>query len=128
MVKITIPYPIQKKERTAFFKRFGLNSIYAGKHWTVRKRDAEEWHWAVRKALIENKIPREVLHKPVNITFRWDDRLDIDNHALMGKLTVDALKGWVLADDSKRYYRRVTHEFWNGGKIEVEIEEIENDK
>ena len=124
MVKFTMSYPVQKKDRTAFFKRFGLNSIYAGKHWSARQRDADEWHWAVRKALTDEHIPKKILQCPVSIVFRWDDRLDIDNHGLMAKLTVDALKGWLIPDDSKRYYKRVMHEFWDGGCIEVEVSEV----
>ena len=52
--------------------------------------------------------PRQILHNPVYVTFIGIDRLDIDNHALMGKMTVDALKGWVLPDDGKRHFRAVT--------------------
>lgn len=125
MVKFTIPYPVQQKERTAFFRRFGLNSIYAGKHWSARKRDADEWHWIVRKALLDGHVPQKMLRWPVRMVFRWDDRLDIDNHALMGKLTADALKGYLLPDDGRRYYKCVMHEFWNGGCIEVEVWEME---
>lgn len=123
-IRFTLPYPTTHKGRTAFFRRFGLNALYAGKHWAARKKDAEDWHSLVHSELYRQKIPRQILHNPVCVTFYWDDRLDIDNHALMGKMTVDALKGWVLADDGKRHFRRVAHEFWDEGCIGVEIEEI----
>lgn len=124
MIEFTIQYPHTKKQRTGFFKRYGLNSIYAGKHWTQRKADADAWHWSVVHELQRQGIPRRMLCAPVEIVFWWDDRLDIDNHALMGKLTVDALKGYLLQNDSRKYYKRVAHNFWDGGCIKVQIMEI----
>lgn len=31
------------------------------------------------------------------------------------------MKGWVLPDDSPRWVRKVSHEFWDGGEIRVEV-------
>ena len=112
MIKFTIPYPPTKKGKSVFCKRFGLNAYYAGKHWSARKRDAEELHWMTRSAM-----------RPVDVTFLWDDRLDIDNHAVLGKAIVDGMKGYILQDDNRRYVRRVCHEFWDGGEIQVEVRE-----
>lgn len=118
----TIPYP-PKKQRAAFFRRYGLNAYYTGKHWAQRKADAEEWHAVVRMELRRQRIPAKMIERPVAITFRWDDRLDIDNHAVMGKFIVDALKGVLFPDDDRRYVRRVTHEFYSGDVIQVEVRE-----
>lgn len=122
-IEFRIDYPRTQKGRTAFFKRYGLNALYSGKHWAARKKDAEEWHRLVHSELYRQHIRKELIGGPVEVLFFWDDRLDIDNHALMGKMTVDALKGWVLHDDSKRYFCKVTHAYWDQGCIGVRVEE-----
>ena len=121
-VSFTIPYPPQK-QRSAFFKAYSLNSIYGGVHWSSRRRYAEKWHEIVHTELIRQKIKKTILKRPVEVWFWWDDRLDIDNHALMGKMTVDALKGWLIEDDNKKHFVAVHHGYWNEGKIGVEIRE-----
>lgn len=118
MITFMIPYPPK------FTHEYGLNPYYSGLHWSIRKRRADAWHWTVRAALQEHGIRPKIFKKPVKITFYWDDRLDIDNHAIAGKMTVDALKGYLLEDDSKKHLRAVEHQFWNGGYIKVEIEEV----
>ena len=77
-----------------------------------------------RAAMWRAGIPREIISSPVRINFYWDDGLDIDNHAVIGKCFVDAMKGYILQDDRRKYLHRVSHEFWNKGEIGVEIEEI----
>lgn len=120
-IKFTIPYPPTKRGKTAWNRRFGLNAYYAGKHWSVRKRDAEELHqlalWSMRQAHIRKKL----VSGPVEIVFLWDDGLDVDNHAAMGKAFVDAMKGYLLPDDNRQWFRRVVHGFWDGGCIQVEV-------
>ena len=116
-VEFRIPYPPN------FSREYGLNAYYAGLHWSVRKRRADAWHWIVRAALQEYGIPFGIFTRPVKITFYWDDRLDIDNHAIAAKCTVDALKGYLLQDDSRKYLRAVEHRFWDRGSIGVEITE-----
>lgn len=39
-------------------------------------------------------------------------RMDVDNHAAIEKMTVDALKGWLLRDDDRRHYRE-KHSFFH---------------
>ena len=121
MIRFTIPYP---KDRKRFVREYGLNAYYAGVHWSVRKNRAEAWHWAVKQSLAEQDIRRKLIIRPVKITFFWDDRMDIDNHAFIAKCTVAALKGYLLQDDSRRYFRAVSHEFWDRGCIGVQIEEV----
>ena len=118
-------YPKNKNDRTAFFRRYGLNGIYSGKHWSARRKDAEDWHMFVISELKRQEIPKKCFSDPVKISFYWADNLDIDNHALMGKMTVDALKGYLLENDSKRYFSEVCHKYWDGKCIKIEIEKSE---
>ena len=119
-IEFAIPYP------RGFTKNYGLNAYYSGMHWAVRKQRADYWHSIVRAAMIEQRVPRKLLYKPVKITFCWDDRLDIDNHAIAGKMTVDAMKGYLLQEDSRRYVRAVEHRYWDRKCIGVEIEEADD--
>lgn len=123
MIQFTIPYPPTKKGKAMFCRRFGLNAYYAGKHWGQRKKDADELHALTIASMKKAQIKREIISGPVRITFRWDDGLDIDNHGAIAKAVVDAMKGYLLADDSRRYYTAVSHSFWDGGCIGVEVEE-----
>ena len=121
MIRFTIPYPPTKKGKSAFCRRYGLNAYYAGKHWGTRKRDAEKLHDLARSAMRRARIRERLIPNPVEITFRWDDGLDLDNHAVIGKAIVDAMKGYILRDDNRRCVRRISHEFWDGGAIQVEV-------
>ena len=122
-LRFTIPYPPTKKGKAGFCRRYGLNAYYAGKHWSARKRDADELHWLTRSAMRRCGIRETLLQKPVEITFRWNDGLDIDNHAVLGKAIVDAMKGYILRDDNRRCVKKISHEFWDGESVEVEVRE-----
>lgn len=100
-----------------------MNDIYAGKHWTKRKEDKEYWHWLTISELQKQGIKKKLFKNPVKIVMYWNDRLDIDNHAYMGKMIVDALKGYLIVDDTRKYFKGVAHEFWDGKEILVEIKE-----
>lgn len=121
MICFTIPYPATKAGKTAFCRRFGLNAYYAGKHWTQRKKDAEELHAMTLLALRNAKIPRCVLDKPIEVYFHFDDGLDVDNHAVIAKAIIDALKGYLIPDDGRKWLRGVHLAFWSGAAIQVEI-------
>ena len=114
MIAFEIPYPATKRGKAAWNKRFGLNAYYAGKHWSQRKKDAEELHelahWAMRKA----GITKCLVNHPVKVTFFWNDNLDVDNHGALGKAFVDAMKGYILPDDNPEWFRAVEHKFWSG--------------
>lgn len=116
-MEIVIPYP------KGPIGRFSLNAYYGGKHPAVRRKDAEFWHQMVKAQLYNQKIPKWIYTKPVKITFWWNDKLDIDNHAAMAKMIVDALKGWVIENDSKKYYACCEHRFHHRPYIIVEVEE-----
>jgi Holliday junction resolvase RusA-like endonuclease len=120
-VKFEIPYPPTKKGKAAWNKRFGLNAYYAGKHWSKRKQDAEELHTLAILCMKKAHIRRQIVKGPVEIRFYWNDGLDCDNHAAMGKAFVDAMTNYILPDDNREWVRKVSHEFWDGDCIRVEI-------
>lgn len=101
-----------------------MNAYYAGKHWSKRQRDAEFWHMLVRSCMDGQDVRRVPFKRPVVITFHWNDRLDIDNHAIMGKMIVDAMKGRVIEDDNRRWLKGISHYFHDESYIGVEIHEI----
>lgn len=123
-VNISIPYPRTKEGRKDWNRRYGLNAYYSGKHWAKRKEDADYWHMLTIAALSKAKIRRKLFDKPVVITFYWDDSLDIDNHAIMGKMIVDALKGRLLRDDNRKWVKGVSHLFHESSYIRVVIQEV----
>lgn len=124
----TIEYPKSAAERICWNKQFGLNAIYAGKHWRRRNSDKEFWHIMVKAAMARAEVPRKPFEKPVRVTMWWNDGLDIDNHAYMGKMIVDSMTGWLLQNDNRRYVKAVTHEFHDKDYILVEIAEVKNGK
>jgi Holliday junction resolvase RusA-like endonuclease len=105
-------------------KEYGMNAYYAGKHWSIRKRDAEYWHLLTRSAMNKQEVRIRPFEKPVEISFLWNDRLDIDNHAVMGKMVVDAMKGRLINDDSRRWVKGVYHGFHDEDYILIQIREV----
>lgn len=126
MIRFEIPYPPTKRGKSAWNRRFGLNAYYVWKHYMARKRDAKDLHNVTMAAMHKAKIKREPVNGPVEVRFYWDDNLDIDNHAVIGKAVVDVLKGQILPDDNRKWVRKVSHEFWTGGCIRVEVCPYEN--
>ena len=122
--KFQIPYPKSKAGQKQWSKDYGMNAYYAGKHWSIRKRDADYWHRLTQTCMDGQNVRRIPFKRPVIITFHWNDRLDIDNHAVMGKMIVDAMKGRVIEDDTRRWLKGVCHYFHDGDYIGVEIREI----
>lgn len=121
MIRFTIPYPPTKKGKAAFCRQFGLNAYYAGKPWPVRKRDAEQLHALTLCSMKQAGIQKQLVTDPVAVRFFWNDGLDVDNHAVLGKAIVDAMKGYILPDDDRRWLRKVSHAFWDGDSILVEV-------
>lgn len=119
-----IQYPKTPAERKRWSSRYGMNAYYSGKHWAQRKADAEYWHMMVRSAMNSQKVRRKPFEKPVVITFYWNDRLDIDNHAVMGKMILDAMKGRIVNDDTRRWVKGVEHYFHDADNIKVVVSEL----
>lgn len=123
-VTFDIPYPPTKKGKAAWNKRFGLNAYYSGKVWQQRKRDAEELHTLAQLSMRKAHIRRQLFAAPVELRFLFNDRLDCSNHAVIVKAVEDAMKGWVIKDDSRQYVQRIITEFWDGDTIHVEVREL----
>lgn len=120
-----IEYPNTPAGKKDWNKRFSDNAYYAGKHWAVRKKDADYWHNMVRACMDRQGVRKRPFEKPVEILLFWNDRLDVDNHSIMGKMIVDAMKGRLLQNDSKKWVRSVTHTFHDRGDyIWVEVMEV----
>ena len=102
-----IEYPNTPAGKKDWNKRFSDNAYYAGKHWAVRKKDADYWHNMVRACMDRQGVRKRPFEKPVEILLFWNDRLDVDNHSIMGKMIVDAMKGRLLQNDSKKWVRSV---------------------
>lgn len=120
-VEFCVHYP---RNKSRFCKEYGLNAYYAGMHWSRRKDNADRMHAVVTAALVEAKIGRTPFGRPVRITFWHNDRMDIDNHAVVEKLIVDALKGWLLIGDDRRFYTERASKFHAEDCIRVRIEQI----
>ena len=90
-------------------KTISLNSLYAGKHWTFRKKTKDEY-----KKIVEAELARYDHHfaESMSIHIRYNTRADVDNLVLVTKFTADTLvaNGWI-ADDSPKYYHRLTITF-----------------
>ena len=120
-----IEYPNTPAGKKDWNKRFSDNAYYAGKHWAVRKKDADYWHNMVRACMDRQGVRKRPFERPVEILLFWNDRLDVDNHSIMGKMIVDAMKGRLLQNDSKKWVRSVTHTFHDRGDfIWVEVREV----
>jgi len=129
MISFDIPYPSGKDAKgrslkSAFNKRYGLNAYYAGKHYRARAKDASDLHALTLGCMKRERVQKRMFDKPVTVTFLWDDGLDIDNHAVLGKAIVDAMKGYLLQDDNRKHYVECVHKFWDGGCIRVMVREV----
>lgn len=102
---------------------YGMNKLYSGVHWTVRKRQADFIHSLVTSTLYMNKVPRKLFKKPVKVTIYYNSKLDIDNHSYLSKLIIDGLKGYLIEDDKRRFVVSLEQRFYDGEGILVEVEE-----
>jgi hypothetical protein len=102
---------------------YGMNKLYSGVHWTIRKRQADFIHSLVQTTLHNNKVPKKLYTKPVKVTISYNSRLDVDNHSYLSKLIIDGLKGYLIADDTRKYLVELDQEFWNGEGIQVKVQE-----
>lgn len=125
--KFTIPYPSTKKGKAMWSRQYGMNAYYSGKHWAQRKDDAETWHMMTRAAMRKAHCRTTPFDKPVVVRFYWNDNLDIDNHAVMGKMIVDAMKSSIIHDDNRRYLTGVSHYFHDEDYILVTVREADSE-
>lgn len=119
-----IPYPDTKEGKKQWTRRYGLNAYYSGKHWAVRKADADYWHRLARIEMDRQGVREEPFQSPVVLSFYWNDRLDCSNHAAMGKMIEDAMVGRVISGDSQKYVKGIEHYFWDGNSIKICVREV----
>lgn len=122
-----IDYPKTEAGRKAWNKQYGMNAIYAGKHWSKRREDAKMWHMLTLSAMQKAQCRRTPFDKPVVITFLWNDRMDCSNHAYMAKLIEDGMKGRIIKDDSCRWVKGIEHYFHSAPYIKVIVQEVNNE-
>lgn len=120
-----IDYPRTKAGKKQWAHEYGMNKYYAGVHWSIRKRDADFWHMLTRSYMNRCGVRKQPFRRPVYVSFWWNDRLDLDNHAVMGKFIVDAMKGRVIEDDSRRWLRGVRHYWHDEDYIKIIIREVD---
>lgn len=101
---------------------YGLNSIYAGSHWSKRNKKAQDIHVIVKDALRKCRIKKNLFTVPVKITFEYNSRLDISNHGYLNKMIEDSLKDYLIVDDTQRYVKEHTTRAWGGKGIRVTVE------
>ena len=79
--------------------------IYAGKHWTYRKKKKDDYKIICQDALSKyDKFTCEGLRMAIS----YNSRLDIDNGILVSKFLADTLVSeGIIPDDNKDYYTEV---------------------
>ena len=125
---IKIPYPKTMAGKKEWNKRYSLNAYWRGKPYHERAADARFWHALTKMAMDAAHCRKHPFENPVEIVIYWDDALDVDNHAAMGKMIVDAMKGRVIRDDSRKWLKRLTHDWNEDGIIRVVVSEVEHDR
>ena len=49
--RFVINYPATPSGKKSWMKMYGMNAYYAGKHWSLRKQDADVWHMLTLSAM-----------------------------------------------------------------------------
>lgn len=119
MVKFTVPLKI-------IGKKYGLNEIYKGIHWSVRKKTAEEIHELMYYSMMAQHVPKKLFKRPVVISISYNSNLDCDNHGYLTKMLVDGLKGYLIEDDKREFVDEIRQKFYDGKDILIEIWEVDN--
>ena len=108
-------------------KTISLNALYAGKHWTFRKKTKDEYKKIVEKELANYD---HNTYRYMSIHIRYNSRLDVDNNVLVSKFVADTLVAnkWIL-DDSTKYYKSLRIVFdetveKNYCEVKVDLKEL----
>lgn len=104
-----------------------LNQMYAGQHWYLRKKLADEWHRKVKEYCEDNKL-KPIKKFPIDIIsqtkFKTKRGRDTSNCFYASKLVEDGLvKCGILPDDSTEYVRHhiIIEPIINNGINETKI-------
>lgn len=89
-----------------------LNMIYAGKHWTYRKKKKDEY----KAICIEALEPYDAFTcESFRLDITYNSRFDIDNGILVSKFLADTLVEFgVVEDDNPKFYDQVKIGFDGG--------------
>lgn len=91
-------------------RAIGWNGLYAGKHWVERSGLKQQTYGELLQAKGRyRRLGKKPLNTRVKITitaYFVNSPLDPDNIA--AKFYIDALKGWLLIDDTQQYISSVT--------------------
>ncbi len=107
---------------------WGMNRVYAGKHWSVRKSQAAQVHLMVRAAIRKQCRNVRPFQNPVAVCIRYNSRLDIDNHGYLAKLIIDGMKGLLIEDDDRRFVKSLRQEFHSENRNFIFVEVYEYEK
>lgn len=116
MIKFTIPLKVNSQ--------YGLNKIYSGQHWRKRQETADEIHTLTRIHMKLQKVPQKLFKEPVAIHLSYNSKLDLDNHGYLAKMIIDALKGYLIENDDRKYVKALIQDFHSGKDVLVEIWEV----
>lgn len=122
MIAFEIPYP---RDKAAWNRKYGLNAYYGGKNPYARSSVMKDLHALTQVCMRKAKVPRKIVKGPVELRFLFNDRLDCSNHAVIVKGVEDAMKGWVIEDDSRKFVQKITVEFHDEDCIRVEVRKAE---
>lgn len=77
-----------------------INKIYSAPHWTTRSKLKAEWRLLFEDMFDAYDTPKIYTY---GITCYFNNRLDLDNNAMMVKFFNDALRssGWIVDDNPK---------------------------
>lgn len=93
-------------------EKLSANKMYAGMHWSVRKRIADDFHLAVLAAVRSQQIKAvDSSNYPVRVKYEFclAGVLDVSNTFSMVKLVEDGLvKAGVIVGDSQKYVKEIT--------------------
>lgn len=86
------------------------NEYYSSPHWSARQRMAKRIHSTVQNRLREMDIgPGETCRKRVDLEIVcYFDKRPLDSSNIVAKVFEDALKGWLIVDDSPKWVNRVS--------------------
>jgi len=109
-------------------QKVSSNAVYAGTHWAVRKRIADDYHEAVWIAVKEAgwRKGRPKLTFPVSVAYKFflpGRQLDASNLGIMCKLVEDGLvREGVLPDDGPEYVEEIT---LSSGRAKTKVAYVE---
>lgn len=122
---LEIDYPKSAAGKKQWNKDYGTNAYWKGKHYAERAKDARYWHELTWAAMAKAQCRKHPFEKPVVITFLWNDNLDLDNHSMMAKMIVDALKPRIIVNDSHKYVHGIENYWHEHPCIKIIIQEVE---